>query len=231
MKKIGASIAVLLIASSIACKSGSSGSEGTSVSDEYDRSNLPVNPEFIFSPYSYPGGVANDLASFGVYNVTGGCDSYHHVGWDFMPNWDGYPDDLVPIIAVADGHITGVNYGSNDFDGQTVNVFSIILAVGQNVDVHYTLEPFAVFDQSDIGGWVNVSEDTDVSAGDLIGYLPKIEGNIGEHLIHLDFKIGLGDFGSQTYVCPTDYFSSQWRSQNVDILEDKIQTACTSLCQ
>lgn len=201
-------------------------------SGEIDRSGLPEEPpDFTYSPFYYPNDVETDLETFGIYNVTSDCDIVH-IGWDFYPTWSSYPDNQVPVVAVADGIISFVLLNNtNTYDGQEHNTYIVWLAVSQDVDVQYTFEPFLTLDETEASAWLNVELGDEVSAGDTIGYLPKVEGNIGDSLIHIDFKIGINS-GSEdySYVCPTDYFSEGWQDANTAILLGKIITACPAIC-
>jgi murein DD-endopeptidase MepM/ murein hydrolase activator NlpD len=76
--------------------------------------------------------------------------------------------------------------------------------------------------------WISVTRGQNVKAGDVIGYLPKVSQNLGETLIHLDWKIAVGS-GEGTFVCPTPYFSSSWVSANEATLVSKL-SACSALC-
>jgi hypothetical protein len=215
---------ILLIAASMLSGCGSSGTSGGN-----GGSNLPASPpEFTFSPFQYPNGVATDLSALGIFNLSCDCDVVH-VGWDFMPNWASYPDDQVPVVAVADGVISRVTLRStNTYNGQEHNTFIVVLDVATETGVHYTFEPFVTFGETDALAWLLVSEGDAVSAGDVIGYLPKLPGNLGEGLIHLDFKVGTGG-DMNDYVCPTDFFSTSWQDENVPVMLTKLN-ACTVLC-
>lgn len=77
--------------------------------------------------------------------------------------------------------------------------------------------------------WLNVSKGDTVTAGEIIGYLPKVSGNFGENLIHIDWIIGTGSSQSN-YVCPTSYFSTDWQNANIPLLANKIQSQCVQVC-
>ncbi len=193
-------------------------------------SSLPaLPPDFVYSPLSFPNSTNSDLSSLGIYNQGCDCD-VDHVGWDLMPSWSSYPENKVPVIAVADGAISRVTLDSfNEFQGYNLSTFIIVLQVSTNVAAHYTIEPFVQVGGVVPADWVNVSEGDSVSAGDVIGYLPKIDGNILDEWIHLDFKVGTGEDGDGNYACPTDYFSDEWQSRNLSILNAKIG-GCPSVC-
>lgn len=213
------------------CGSSSSSPGSTDPSDEADRSTLPAAPElFTQYPLQFPNGVAEDLASFGIFNLTSGCDIVHY-GWDFAPSWGSYPDDKVPVVAVADGIVTDIiPRSTNTYQGQDHNTWVVFLAVAQEVDVQYTFEPFIAFDSEAYSQqWLNVSEGDAVAAGDVIGYLPKVSGNIGEDLIHIDWKIATGP-SQDDFVCPTAYFSQDWQDTNLSLLTAKIQSQCAQVC-
>ena len=211
----------------ISACSGSSGdgNGGASV----DRSTLPeTSSKFETTPMSFPNGIATDLHSFGIYNTKCSC-SITHYGWDFTPHWAGYQDNRVPIVAVADGIIVNVvPRATNKYQGQSVDTFVIVEAVARELDVHYTFEPFVELGETQSLAYINVKSGESVKAGDVLGYLPKLSGNLGEHLIHLDFKIGASNIDG-TFYCPSNYFSSAWLSQDSSTLLSVAGT-CTSLC-
>lgn len=213
--------------------SGCSGSKGVQTeggdNSGIDRSLLSISaPKFNYSPFEYPTDVETDIRQFGIYNIDCGCDNYH-IGWDFSPDWDSYPSGLVPIIAVADGIVETVNFKYQNTSGsQTVDTYSVVLAVAQEVNVYYTLEPFITLGETQAAEWINVSVGDEVSAGDTIAYLAKVEGNQNDDYVHLDFKIGIGE-SLNDFVCPTSYFSNEWQQENVDILLSK-SNGCLSIC-
>jgi hypothetical protein len=209
---------------------GSSSSTDDNSSTDIDRSTLPdVAPSFAISPMQFPSGVNSDLYNFGVYNISSNCDVVHY-GWDFVPSWNSYPDNKVPIIAVANGIISNIILrATNEYQGQQHNIYTVFLAVAKEVDVQYTFEPFITFGETDATQWINVSKGNTVSAGDVIGYLPKVAGNLGDTLIHIDWKIGTGT-NRDNYVCPTTYFAGSWQATNIPLLEEKIQSQCTQAC-
>ena len=222
---------VLFIATTLVACSGSGGGSNNEPEPEPDiRASLPETaPAFTASPFEFPSGIGTDLRSFGTYSQGCDCES-DHPGWDFMPQWSSYPDNQVPVQAVADGIITQiVLQATNTYNNQDHNTYTVWLGVAQEVDVLYTFEPFLTFDGTWAEQWLLVSEGDSVSVGDTIGYLPKVDGNMGENLIHIDFKVGIGS-ERNSYVCPTTYFSDVWRTANSTTMEEKILGSCTALC-
>lgn len=231
MNKRYLAVLMMIVVVGIQGCSGSSSDSGGGggSSDGIDRSSLPDDaPKFEISPLQFPNGIGADLRSLGIYNITSDCDIVH-VGWDFMPSWSGYSGGLVPVVAVSDGIISNIiPRAANTYQGQDVNTYVVFLAVAKEVDVQYTFEPFIQFGESDALQWLNVAAGDHVAAGGVIGYLPKVDGNLGENLIHIDWKIGIGS-ERNSYVCPTSYFSEAWQGENVPILAAKIGS-CPSLC-
>jgi len=227
----GLFLLLILIAMTAACSGSSSdsGNGGGGSSGGIDRSSLPDDaPAFEISPMQFPNGVSTDLDSLGIYNLTNDCDTTHY-GWDFMPDWSSYPGGIVPVIAVADGIVSNVVLrNTNTYQNQDVNTYVVFLAVAKEVDIYYTFEPFITFGETEALQWLEVEEGDTVTAGDVIGYLPKLSGNLGEHLIHIDWKICTGS-NRNNYVCPTNYFSEAWQQANVPILLTKIGN-CPALC-
>lgn len=219
----------LVLLAAIACSQGSGG--GTpSTYGGIDRSILlDTSPPFEVSPIEFPNGIETDLDGFGGFNGFSDCDVLHY-GWDFAPNWSNYPDNLVPVIAVADGIISGiVQQSTNFYNNQPYNTFAIVLSVAKEVDIYYTFEPFITFNEANSAQWIKVSFGSTVSAGDVLGYLPKVSGNAGEGLIHLDWKVGTGP-NRTTFVCPTSFFSPTWQAANAVILAAKMSNTCPSIC-
>jgi len=216
-------LCALLLAVTVCSCSGSSTTEGD------NGSTLPDDPpKFTLSPMTFPNGANIDLKSMGIYNITSGCDVTHY-GWDFIPYWPSYQDDRVPIIAVADGAISNiVPNSSNIYNNQEISVYVVMEAVSKGVEVHYTFEPFVLLGDNDSLAYLNVNVGDTVRAGDIIGYLPKLSGNLGEGLIHLDFKVG-SSVNTGKYFCPTQYFNDTWRQENASILLSKIGS-CSELC-
>ncbi|MFH1223584.1 MAG: M23 family metallopeptidase [Pseudomonadota bacterium] len=214
---------------------------GSCDSDNGNNNNsdsLPdVAPEFTYSPFSYPNGLATDLYSLGIYTSTSGvCSGDNaHSGWDFAPEWSSYPEDKVPVIAVADGIITNIlPKNTNSYNGTDHNTYIIWLGVSKTVTAHYTFEPFISYsDENYAYTWINVAVGDAVTAGQIIGYLPKVSGNLGETLIHLDFKVAVGaDSSSLSYPCPLSYFSSAWATANETGMISKTGNAqCDELCK
>jgi murein DD-endopeptidase MepM/ murein hydrolase activator NlpD len=206
-----------------ACSGGSSGGTDTGASA------LPEEtPKFSVSPMSFPGGVNADLNSLGIYNTKCDCDVTHY-GWDLSPNWSSYPDNKVPVLAAADGVVSNiVQRATNVYQGHEVNTYVVVLSVSKDIDVHYTFEPFAALGENDSLAYLNVKNGDSVKAGDVIGYLPRLAGNLGESLIHLDLKIG-SSAGTGEFFCPTGYFSSAWQQENSSVLPTKTGK-CTQLC-
>ncbi len=203
-----------------ACSGGSSGGAVSTLPDD--------PPEFGVSPMVFPNGVNTDLKTLGTYNTKCSCDITHY-GWDFTPIWSNYPDNKVPIVAVADGVISNiVQRATNSYQGQDVNTYVVMQSVSKGVDVHYTFEPFVAMGETDSLAYLNVNNGGSVKAGDVLGYLPKLSGNLGESLIHLDFKIA-SSVNTGEFFCPTGYFSDTWQQANSSILLSKIGT-CTLLC-
>lgn len=226
----------LIFVMSLMCAACSSGSKGGGYTDEggpspneVDRSILPdTPPQFSSSPYQFPNGIEKDLDKFGIYNQTSNCDGVH-IGWDFTPNWSSYPDNLVPVVAVADGVISNISlHNTNTYNEQGVTTYGVVLSVAKEVDVYYTFEPFVVLGDTEASKWLTVTVGEKVSAGRVIGYLPKLDGNTGEDLIHIDFKVGTGS-NRNNFVCPEGYFSSQWRQDNGQSLISKAGK-CQALC-
>ena len=220
------SILFITVVTMVGCGSSSGGGDSGGGGDE---PVLPdTAPKFSYSPYSYPNGVDQDLSALGIYNQTSDCDIVH-VGWDFMPNWENYSANKVPIVAVVDGLVENVVLDDyNEFEGKRYAKFSVVLAVSAEVGVYYTIEPFVEYSGYDFSSYVLVEQGDEVQAGDIIAYLPKLDGYYQESYIHLDFKVGIGA-DRNAYVCPTQYFSESWRNENVSILETKIGS-CPSLC-
>lgn len=216
----------------VSCGSSGSGwtDEGDQGDDGVDLTSLPETPpEFTSSPFTFPTDMETDLESLGIFNLSNDCDNVHY-GWDFAPNWGSYPDNLVPVLAVADGIISQVvAQGTNTYEDQTHNTFGVWLAVSQEDTVYYNFEPFLTFDETYALQWLVVNEGDAVNAGDLLGYLPKVEGNMGDWLIHIDFKISTGS-DTDNFVCPLNYFSDDWKNENEQTMIDKIFSSCSDLC-
>lgn len=233
MKKIVFCTLVLFVSAAIInCSGGSGGGDGTTPgTGGFDRSILPeIAPEFTYSPTEFPSNMETDLRSLGIFNKSCACDVTHQ-GWDFMPYWSSYTENKVPIIAVTDGIVEQIAPESmNEYKGQMVSTYTVMLAVAKELEVIYTFEPFIDWGETDSLAWLNVKEGDAVSAGDVIGYLPKVEGNIGEDLIHLDFKVGTGE-ALHNYVCPTGYFSAEWRSLNLPKILNKIGSCVDPCCE
>lgn len=194
--------------------------------------------KFNYSPLYYPNSLEEDLYSFTIFtakpHMCTGINSAAHVGWDFMPNWDSYPENKVPVIAVSDGVISKILPKTTIYyDGAAHDTFMVWLDVSKIVSVRYGFEPFISYgDENYAYSWLNISVGDAVKAGDIIGYLPKVQGNLGENLIHLDFQINVEDGSSFSFECPLIYFSDEWINNNKSIMINKtISDQCDELCK